>query len=257
MRPSGVGFAFTLFQALGRAFKASICKCPTPFSFSKPQLNLLGTKRKTNQMKTIISNFVVILTISIFLGCSSDSDTSPTPTPCIPITCLNGGTSTPNCGCTCPQGYSGLNCQTQVQPTKITITKIRVTSFPNTTSSGAYWDSSFPNVANVYADIRVSLKDGNLNEIYGSGYFANVLSNGTNYYDFTPTTPINITSVNSFYTIDLLDYDGASSNTILTSDEFMATSVFNIYTATGGFPTTLTLVGSSTFRAELTLSYTW
>lgn len=255
MRPSGVGFAFTLFQALGRAFKASNCKCPTPFSFSKPTLNLLRTERETNQMKTIFSNFVVILFFSIFLGCSSDSKTSSTP--CIPITCFNGGTSTPNCGCTCPQGYTGSNCQTQVQPTKITITKIRVTSFPNTTSSGATWDSSFPNAANIFADIRVSLKDGNLNEIYGSGYYANVLSNGTNYYDFTPATPINITYVNSFFTLDLLDYDAASSNAIFTSDEFMATSFFNIYTATGGFPTTLTLVGSSTFRAELTLSYTW
>jgi hypothetical protein len=206
-------------------------------------------------MKTIFSTLFVLLSFSILLGCSSDSKSSSTP--CIPITCLNGGTSTPNCGCTCPQGYTGTNCQTQVQPTKITITKIRVTSFPNTTSTGGNWDSSFPIPANIFADIRVSLKDGNLNEIYGSGYYANVLSNGTNYFDFTPVTPINITSVNSFYTIDLLDYDGASSNAIITSDEFMATSVFSLYTPTGGFPTTLTLAGSSSFRLELTLSYTW
>jgi len=41
-------------------------------------------------------------------------------------------------------------------------------------------------------------------------------------------------------------------------DDLMASSIFNIYNSTGGFPTTLNLLDSTTpIGYELTVQYTW
>ena len=203
-------------------------------------------------MKTIFKRLSVLTIAFLFFNCSSDSTT-----PCVPISCLNGGTSTPDCGCNCPQGYTGINCSTQIAPTKITITKIRVKYFPNT-DAGSYWDASFPTAANAYADIYLTLQNSSLTEIYRSPtYYKNVLSDGTTYYDFIPATPIIITAVNSGFVLNLWDDAGADSN-FISSDDDMGIIVFNLYKSTGGFPSTLTVLDTSkSLGFELTLSYTW
>lgn len=65
LRPSGVGFAYTLFQVLGRTFKASICKCPTPFSFYNSKQSLLGLEAKLIMKKLIILLCLIFINLSL------------------------------------------------------------------------------------------------------------------------------------------------------------------------------------------------
>jgi hypothetical protein len=202
-------------------------------------------------MKTVLSRLSVLIIAFLFFNCSSDSGD----TQCVPITCLNGGSSTTECGCNCPQGYTGSDCSTQITPTKITITKIRVKYFPNT-DAGSSWD--FSNTTVAYPDIFLTLKNSSLTEIYRSPtYYKNVLSDGTAYYDFVPATSISITSVNSVFVLNLWDYDGADSN-ISSSDDDMGFIVFNIYNSVGGFPSTISVLDTSkSLGFELSLTYTY
>lgn len=205
-------------------------------------------------MKKLIALLVVLM---LNINCSSDSNSS-TPA-CTPIPCLNGGTSNANCGCDCPQGYSGANCSTQIMPTIIKITKIKVKYFPNT-NNGSTWDSSFPNSANAPADIYVTLLNSNNVVLYTSpDYFINVLSNGVNTWDFIPSTPISVSFVyfNSLK-IKLYDFDGDYSNSITGGSELMRETIFSIYGSTGSFPTTLSLLDSpNQIGYEFTVQYVW
>lgn len=203
-------------------------------------------------MKNIILKLLVFTLIISSLGCSKDSTSD-----CIPITCLNGGTSNSDCGCNCLQGYTGKNCSNQITPSKIIISKIRVKYFPNT-DNGSTWDISLPSANNSYPDVYVSLSMLDT-VIYNSTiYYTNVISDGSNNFDFVPSTPISITSVNSSFIINLFDYDGSDSNINDNVDDLMAYKVFNLYSSTGGFPSTLTIEDNSKpFAVELSLSYQW
>lgn len=204
-------------------------------------------------MKTIFSRITALLLFFFLIGCASD-----TLVPCVPITCKNGGVSTSNCGCTCPQGYTGSDCSFQVTPTKITVTKITVTSFTNY-DNGSTWDVQFPTVQNSLADIYIKIKNSVGSDFYVSPtYFKNVMSDGTRTFDFVPSTPLEITNPLSIYTFQLYDYDSADSNLNDGVDDLMASKVFSAYSMSGGFPTTLTITDSSIpLSFKLTLSYTW
>jgi hypothetical protein len=205
-------------------------------------------------MKTIFTRFSVLTIAFLFFNCSSDSTT-----PCIPIICKNGGASTPDCGCNCPQGYTGSDCSTQITPTKITITKIRVKYFPNSTTTGNYWDVSLGTVVNANPDIYLTLQNSSLSEIYRSPtYYRNALSDGITYFDFVPAIPISITSVSSAYILNLWDYDSADSNINDFVDDDMGFVAFKLYNTTGGFPSTITVLDSSkSLGFELSITYTW
>jgi hypothetical protein len=205
-------------------------------------------------MKTIFSRITALLLFFFLIGCASD-----TLVPCVPITCKNGGVSTSNCGCTCPQGYTGSDCSFQVTPTKITITKITVTAFSNYTNSSFNWDATLPTAANALPDIYFKIVNSVGGDFYVSPtYFKNAMSDGTRTFDFVPTTPLEITNPLSIYTFQLYDYDSADSNLNDGVDDLMASKVFSAYSMSGGFPTTLTITDSSIpLSFKLTLSYTW
>ena len=189
--------------------------------------------------KIIILLFVLVLN----LNCSSDASAPP----CTPISCLNGGVSRPDCGCNCPQGFTGNNCGTQITPSSITITKIRVKKFLDT-ELGDWWDT-FPNSD---ADIYVKLVNANSAILYTSGYYTDATGLGTIYYDFTPSNPISLTNLTSALSIKLYDYENIGSDT------FMDYLFFNPYTSTGGFPATLTASSSNgDFVCEISLQYVW
>ena len=198
-------------------------------------------------MKKLIALLVVLM---LNINCSSDSDSS-TPA-CTPIPCLNGGTSNANCGCNCPQGFTGANCGTLVTPTSVKITKIKVKKFPDA-NNGNWWDT-FPNSD---ADIYLTVENSAFTVIYNHPtYFTNATGLGTSTYDFIPATPINLTNVSSAYIINLYDYDGSTNNA---NNDFITLLAFTPFsTSQTSFPTTKTVTNSTnTFECELTYQYTW
>ncbi len=196
-------------------------------------------------MKTIFKKLsVVIVVVMLFVSCSSDSGD----TPCVPISCLNGGTSTADCGCDCPTGFTGSNCETQITPTQVKITKIRVTKFPDTKPNGGWWDI----LPNSDADIYLTLENSSLTTIWTSPtYYSDATGIGTFYYDFVPTTPIIFPNLSSGYIMNIYDRDTIGN-------EFIDFVAFNPYSSSGGFPTTKTFTNaSSSFSFQLTLEYVW
>ena len=195
-------------------------------------------------MKKLIALLVVLM---LNINCSSDSDSS-TPA-CTPIPCLNGGTTNANCGCNCPQGFTGANCSTLVTPTTVKITKIKVKKFPDA-NNGSWWDTP-----NSDADIFLTVENSASTVIYTyyPNYYLNATGLGTVTYDFVPATPINLTNVTSNYFINLYDYDSLTANDFIT---LLAFTPFS--TSQTSFPTTRIVTNSfGTFECELTLQYTW
>ena len=198
-------------------------------------------------MKTIIKRLAVLtVLVLLFNSCTKDSVPS---TACTPIPCLNGGTSRSDCGCNCPQGFTGTNCGTQVTPTQVKITNIKVTKFPDTKPNGSWWDST---PSNSDADIFLTIENINNTTIWTSPtYYTDATGIGTLSYNFVPTTPIIITNFTSGYYMNIWDKDTLSS-------EFIDLVLFNPYNSSGGFPTTKTFTNStSTFSFQLTLEYVW
>lgn len=181
------------------------------------------------QFKKTVFSLTMILSL---LGCSSDSDSSiSTPAPC-------------------PPGYTGTNCNIPITPTKIKITKFKVANFPNVDDSGVAWDFGSSGSASN-PDIYLQL-GSYITEIY----YNDVLSNGTNSFEFTPNAPVEITNVNNIHSIYLGDWDSPPTN----PHDLMAQIDFYPYQSINGFPSTLTLIENSTsssFKVELTLNYEW
>lgn len=195
-------------------------------------------------MKIIVSKLLVLLLVFFLFGCSSDSTT-----PCVPISCLNGGTSTADCGCDCPQGYSGTNCSTVVQPSKVIITKVVVKSFPNTNSQSFLWD-----VTND-ADIYIKINSGATVIYNHPSFFSNALGGSNLNYQFSLNPNLQITNVNSPLIFSLWDYDigDIPSN----ADDNMASAAFLPFNGTS-FPSVVTVTDpTSPTTFELTLEYVW
>lgn len=204
-------------------------------------------------MKIILKSVVFLAFIILTISCSSDSGSGGGSTSCVPITCLNGGVSTSNCGCNCPIGFTGSNCSTQVTPTKILITKITVKNFPNKKPDNSTWDDYLLTSYNS-PDIFPLLSLGSIS-LYQGDIKSDVISNGNNTDNFiwTPTVPIQIISINSQHTLNLYDSDAGTPGF-----EFMGGFNFIPYSSTGGFPTTLILTSStSSYKFELSLMYVW
>jgi hypothetical protein len=202
-------------------------------------------------MKNCIKGLSMLLMIAMFFGCSKDDSSSS----CTPIACLNGGVSTPDCGCDCPIGFTGPNCSTQVTPTKILITKIKVKNFPNKKPDGVTTWDDFIFTSYNSPDIFPFLTLGSITLFQGSD-FQDAISNGNGTDNFTwiPSTPIEIVAINSQFSLDLYDKD---IPTALPPNEFMGGWYFYVYNPTGGFPTTKTVGAAGPVTFELTLSYVW
>jgi hypothetical protein len=202
-------------------------------------------------MKFILKSLTFVTFLLLVISCSSDSAPGGS-TPCVPITCLNGGVSTPSCGCTCPQGFSGANCSTQITPSKITVTKIRVKKFPNLKPNGNNWDT-FVLPGFERPDIYPELANFDGTTILFTGTpIDDSFSYGNDTFDFIPTTPIIITNLTNQYRLVLNDKD--ANNTFETMGGF----TINLYSSTGGFPTTIPISNpTSLYGFELTVTYTW
>ena len=124
---------------------------------------------------------------------------------------------------TCPNGYTGSNCDQQITPTNIILKSIKVTSFPPT-DNGAGWDlTSGPD---VYITIS---QNGNVLYTNSNAFIMNATA-GVSF-----NTQYVLPSVTGIYTINVYDHDDFDA------DDFMGGIIAPIYTNTTGFPETLTL----------------
>ena len=206
-------------------------------------------------MKTFLKRVSILVVGVLVLSCSSDSSDSSTPT-CTPIACLNGGTSRPDCGCNCAIGFTGSNCSTQITPSSIKITKIRVKKFPNLNTNGNNWDS-FALPGWERPDIFPALFPFQGTSVLFAGTpIDDSFSYGNDTFDFIPTTPIVITQISQQFTLLLIDDDSTTINP--NTFETMGGFNFYLYDSTGGFPTIITLSNAtSPYKFELTVSYVW
>lgn len=196
-------------------------------------------------------NLIITLSLLLFIAvsCSSDDDSA-----CTPVECLNGGIETVDCGCDCPEGYSGTDCSTQITPSSITILRVNVKKFPDRKPNGDRWDTGLFGIGDSDADIFFTIENDDFEEIYQSStYYEDASGLGTE-YPFTLEPPLTINSVNSIYVLWLKDYDGSSSDY-----DLMSYVIFQPYNASlDGFPSTRTITNTiDTFEIDLTVEYTF
>ena len=193
-------------------------------------------------MKKLLKISAFVLLTLNFTSCSSDE-------PCTPIACLNNGVSNSDCGCDCPQGYSGANCGTIVQPTSVTVTKVVVKAFPNLNDSGFLWDATND------ADIYIKFNNGTTYVYDHPTYKSNTTGGTFLNYQFTLSPNLQITNVNSSMLVELWDYDldDIPSN----ADDFMGLAAFLPFDG-NSLPSVLT-VNSSTSQTtfDIYLTYQW
>lgn len=196
-------------------------------------------------MKTLFKKSIVLFLLFSIFSCSKDTTTDPI---CTPIPCLNGGVSRPDCGCNCPQGFTGANCGTQITPTKINISKIEILSYPTVDPYAitGYWDYapiSNPDLAIVITDTFNSTVLTDTTNVP----FNDSLPNTTYTYTYSS---FSITNVNDLFKIELRDVD--SSNTF----ETMNTAFFTIYDSHNSFPSVIPITDGDT-KYKIYVSYVW
>ena len=193
-------------------------------------------------MKKTLS--LLSLLLIFFISCSKDDNNDG----CTPINCLNGGTQTADCGCDCPDGYTGADCSTKLIPSSVKITKVEVKKFPDT-NNGNWWDT-FP--SNSDADIYFTIEDESDVEIYSQPTYYEDASGLNVTYPFILDPTLTINDVASNHTIYLFDLDD-------NLDDFISLIVFKPYDSSrDGFPSTVTIANSTdTFECDITLEYTF
>lgn len=188
-------------------------------------------------MKTILKRITLVTFLGLILSCSNDSS-------CVPITCLNGGTATPDCGCNCPEGYFGTDCSSEKMPAKILISKIRINKFPN--------DGGGVDDLGTNPDLFISLIKDNSNIYTSTTYFSNANGDGSINYDYSFTTPIECTVASPLFLLELWDYDSNTNN------DLMGTIVVSPYLNFKGFPSSIIIQDDNkNFIGEIFVTYKW
>lgn len=137
----------------------------------------------------------------------------------------------------CDLGYTGDDCEIQITPSLLKITKIKILSFP----TGSYDIGSNP-------DLYIKIFYGESEIFVQSDYFLNANSGST--YTINFSSPINIIEPDGLYSIVLYDYDDIDSDDCIGGLEFYP------YTGHGGFPDSKT-ISYAGYTFEVYYSYKW
>lgn len=197
-------------------------------------------------------NLIITLSLLLFITTSCSSDDSDDA--CTPIECLNGGIETVDCGCDCPEGYSGTDCSTQITPSSITILRVNVKKFPDRKPNGDRWDTGLFGIGGSDADLQLDILNANGNVIYISEALVDRASSGncddTNY--FFPAVQLSGEQISSQLTFALYDEDPNDW-------EFMGGwQIGGLYSSNNGFPDTITIGEcSDNIVFEVELDYSW
>ncbi len=163
--------------------------------------------------------------------------------PCT-IVCQNGGFVTEDCGCNCPLGYTGSNCQIVLPLKSVTVTSIIVYNFP-TSTSGLYWDPG--TTSGKYPDMYININAGTTAAAVQTSAVHNNITSVPQTYALNPVTLYN---PQNNYTISLYDYDPSDP------DDFMGGIYFKPINYRAGYPSTIHLSNSS-INIDYTIYVTW
>lgn len=155
-----------------------------------------------------MKNYFYLFIFLLLSGCASEEA-------CIPEICLNGGTSI-DCQCECPIGFSGVNCEVELTPKMLVISKIELLGFPE--NNGLFgWDTTSK------PDVFVAIVE-NDDIIYLSDYYENV-DNFDTPLIFTPDSPIEIKINSKSEKLNFVVYDLDSGS----DNDYMGGITFNKY----------------------------
>jgi hypothetical protein len=98
--------------------------------------------------------FLAILTVSVMIA-SCEKEVDP-PEPSCNIVCMNGGTVTSNCGCACPSGFTGTNCQTSLNNSQMVTVNLNPGTYHQILPIKTNGDNEFD--GQVYVTINVTLE---------------------------------------------------------------------------------------------------
>ncbi len=91
--------------------------------------------QKDIAVKNLLPIYLCILFVLSLTGCKEDDSTDP----CDGVICMNGGTCMGG-ECICPQRWSGVSCEEQVEPFEIEVWRIGLRRYPLTRPDGTDWD---------------------------------------------------------------------------------------------------------------------
>jgi len=184
-----------------------------------------------------ILKYFLIITALVMLNSCSDDD------PCDGIVCVNGNCI--NGGCECDDGYTGLDCSNELEPSRIIANDIIHLFSPefDTDANGQniFWDIIGGNEADIYARIYLSASPNNFVD---SGVLIDQTHNQRASFQFSYV----FENPTELYTIELWDDE--------TFDDFMVAGSFVPYKPNCDFPEILTIgnVGDP-LQLEMNLSY--
>lgn len=152
-----------------------------------------------------------------------------------------------SCGKTCPEGYRGRNCDIEITPSKVSISKITVTNFATNDPNLSQWDVG--SSADIYP--VVTGEDIN-NVVWRSNTYYDNATPGI-HYEFTPTAEVDLIYPDMYYRIGVYDYDGG---TVFNEDDLVGSVSFKPYQIGLGFPEVITFSSGST-SVNLYVKYFW
>jgi hypothetical protein len=144
--------------------------------------------------------------------------------------------------CYCDDGWSGIDCRIQKDPSAIKIYRIDIISFPQFNPNGGAWDNG------SNPDIYILFRKGTQYLYLQPNYFNNAIHN--HLYSVYPQDSITITDLFADYSLSLIDYDESSQHT------YMGGIGFKIYNDRNDFPATIVQTYQSlSFR--MYVKYEW
>ena len=139
----------------------------------------------------------------------------------------------------CPVNYTGKNCDQEVTPGRVRITRVQLTNYP-ATNGGQNWD-----VNSMWADPYFQIKDINNNVVFESAYLNDQQPASISQWDvdFVLTPP-------GIYIISFFDEDG-------NVDDEIESAVLQYYIPGKGFPDRYTFSGGlgSTSQISIFVKY--
>lgn len=186
--------------------------------------------------------YALLAVIGMYSCSSDDEGKKELIDPCENVTCLNEGVCADG-KCTCPDGYTGTECEVQNAPKKMFITRVKVTKFPAMHHSDP-WDSEAGEEA---ADIIIDIPDAD----FTTTVFEN--ADSTQELVYTPATPVEL-DPDFYYNVTMYDNDDLLNS----YRDYMGVVYFTPYRKKNGFSETITVDGYyDSIEIELTVTYEW